>query len=68
MQRLEALERGGGGTMNKYDVALSSNGASNIQPKLIIDPKTNSVKIEETLKVHMEILTDMNGKLNNHMG
>ena len=40
---------------------------SHISPRLIVDPKTNSLKIEETLKDHIEILVTMNEKMNTHI-
>lgn len=45
----------------------SGNLMQNAQPKMIIDPKTNTVKIEETLKDTIEILAGMNAKLNNNI-
>jgi len=48
-------------------LALGANGLTQITPQLIVDPKTNSLKIEETLKDHIEILVTLNEKMNIHI-
>ena len=60
IKRVEILERA-------LQVKRASSEDDVLQPKIVRDKNTDAIKLEDTLIDYMEIIVNMNAKLNNHI-